>query len=80
MQQIVNLRPKRSMGVQVPRPEPIYMRNQEQDIEIVIPDQCPKCHSKNVLCSDWKDNYLIYLRITCQDCHFFWRETVDLTI
>jgi hypothetical protein len=56
------------------------MRNIEEEVEIVVPDECPKCRSHNVLVSDWKDSYLIYLRITCQDCHFAWRETVDLTI
>jgi hypothetical protein len=56
------------------------MKNREQEVEIVVPGECPKCRNKNVLCSDWIDGYLVYLRINCQNCHFVWRETVDLTI
>ena len=57
-----------------------YNKMDTKTEEIVYPDRCPKCRSNNVLCSDWKDMYLIYLNTTCQDCYFSWRETIDLTI
>ena len=51
-----------------------------ENVDIVYPDECPKCRCGNVLCDTWVDSYIVWLNITCQDCHYFWREKVDLTI
>jgi hypothetical protein len=63
---------------------PIYMENQEcMDVEmgkIVYPDECPKCRCHNILCSEWKDGQYLFLSLYCQECNFFWRETIDLDI
>lgn len=56
------------------------MDRHENIEEIVYPTKCPKCLSDNVLCSDWMDSEYIWIRITCQDCHYFWREKVILYI
>ena len=55
-------------------------RNHVNTEEIVYPDECCKCRSKNVLVSDFIDAYIIWLTIYCQDCHNKWREKIDLTI
>ena len=50
------------------------------DLKDTYPDECPKCHSKNVMCMDWKDAYIIWLHITCQNYRYRWHEIIDLTI
>lgn len=49
-------------------------------VDIVYPDECPKCRCGNVLYSDWRDAYLIWISVYCQKCGYFWREVIDLTI
>ena len=51
-----------------------------ENVDIVCPDICPKCRNNNLLCEDWYDAYIVWLNIICQDCYYFWREKVDLTI
>jgi predicted Zn-ribbon and HTH transcriptional regulator len=56
------------------------IESQYEEETIVMPDECPKCHSKNVHCSDWKDAYIVHLHIQCRECGFRWHEKVDLTL
>ena len=48
--------------------------------ELVYPTKCCKCGSGKVICEDFLDAYVIWIRVECQDCHFFWNEKIDLTI
>ena len=57
-----------------------FRRNYYKKSEIRFPEECPKCRSKNVLHDDWADCYIIWVITTCQECHFSWREKIDLTI
>lgn len=47
---------------------------------IIIPYDCPKCRNHNVLCSDWMCGQYVFLSLYCQNCGFFWRETIDFDI
>ena len=57
------------------------MRKEPEQIDFrnTYPTECPKCHGK-VIVSDWKDAYIIWLHITCQNCGYYWREKIDLTL
>lgn len=48
--------------------------------EIVYPSECPKCRKHNVLHSDWSHGQYLYLSLYCQECGYFWRETIDFDI
>ena len=51
-----------------------------EELEIVYPDECPECKSKNIWMSDWKDSQLVWLRLTCRNCNHVWKEIIDLSI
>ena len=48
--------------------------------EIIYPDECPKCRKHNVLHSDWSHGQYLHLSLYCQECGYFWRETIDFDI
>ena len=56
--------------------------NQTKTVEIIHVDDCPKCHSNIVLHSDWVEDggQIVHITNSCQKCHYFWREKVDITI
>lgn len=47
---------------------------------IIYPDECPKCRCQKVLHSDWVCGQYVFLSLYCQECGYFWRETIDFDI
>lgn len=57
-----------------------YERMDVETEEIVYPEECPKCRCHKVLHSDWSNGQYLYLSLYCQECGYFWRETIDFDI